>query len=242
MDKTIVISDMHCPHHDKKLFKKLIKYAHDLQPTGIVILGDFLDMLCFGSYSRGSLRTLKKNPYRVEIAAGKKVLDQLDAIPSVKKKHFIYGNHEDRIFRWLDSGDNDIVNGHIDLPEDALELEWRGWKVHSNWKEDFVQLGPLQIIHGMFCGIHTAKKHMEYYGDVMFGHTHRMQSYSDRGMTGYNIGFLGDLDSPAFKYISRGERVRWRNGFATVHHNKNTYYVDTHEVRKGKFLAAGKIY
>jgi len=242
MEKTIVVSDMHCPHHDKALFKKLLKYAHDAQPTGIVILGDFLDMLCFGSYNRGSLRVLKKCPYKTEVASGNKVLDKLDEIESVVNKFYIYGNHEDRILRWLGLGDNDVIDGHIDLPEDAMRLEERGYVVRSNWKEDFVQLGPLQVIHGMFCNVNSAKKHMEYYGDCMFGHTHRFQSYTDRGMTGYNIGFLGDLNSPGFAYLSRGERAKWTNGFATVYHNAKTYYVEEHRVRDGKFLAAGKIY
>ena len=243
MKKTIVISDMHAPFHDRKLFKKVLKYARDIEPTGIVILGDFLDMKPFASHQRGSLKVQRQHTYGAEIKAGSHILDCFDKIESIEDKDYLYGNHEDRLFRWLNTGDNGIVDGHVEAPEDAMGMPDRGYKVHTDCKEDFVELGPLKIIHGLYAAkLNNAKKHHIDFGDVMFGHTHRWEVYNYGDKSAFNIGFLGDIHGEGFRYASKIARNNWCNGFATVYHNENNYLVDSHQVRNGKFQGGCKVY
>ena len=92
-------------------------------------------------------------------------LDDIDnALGKYKKsckKYFLYGNHEDRYFREVAKGDKAKYGSALLNPTEALKLQKRGYEVKDNWKDDFFTLGEhLDIIHGIYCNVHSAKKHL----------------------------------------------------------------------------------
>ena len=80
-------------------------------------------------------------------------------------------------------------------------------------------------------------------GSVMFGHSHRIQSYIEGNQGSWNIGGLYDITSPAFNYADRTAKSQWQNGFALVYIDSNgDYYVNQIIANNGKFVYGNKVY
>ena len=224
----IVLPDMHVPFHNKHLFRGICNLIKDLRPKleGLYLIGDFMDMNSMSSHDKGKV-PIKGITLEREYKAGNKALDLIDEAIGKSKatKGYLWGNHEDRYFREAKNVDASKIGGLLH-PTRNLSLVERGYIVKEYWKEDFFLLGNhLHLIHGEYTNIHTAKKHMDVEKDsVMFGHTHRVQVFIEGHMASYNIGWLGDTDSKAFKYASRASRKRWLNGFALVTIDNNGFF------------------
>ena len=238
-----VLPDAHYPFHDEKLMQRVFKCIDDNKPSGIVINGDWLDLFCLGSYNADSLGLLRNISLTDEYESGLDGIKCLNDAAPTAKKVFIYGNHEDRYFRTLNSRDNAKYGEELQRPEKALKLEKYGFKVYTNWKDDYYTVGDLDVMHGFYTNIHTAAKHLSAHGrSVMFGHTHRVQTYFTSHEAAFNVGCLADIRHKAFGYMPRMQRENWSQGFAsiTVHGGKS--YVTMITVRNGRFLFNGKFY
>lgn len=214
--KFFIMPDAHVPAHNKELIDKVLELIHAIQPDGFISPGDFLDLKSLSNYDARSLASLKDITLEDEYAAGRQLITEItQALPSHAEKHYIYGNHEDRYFREVKKEDNAKYGGALMSPDEGLSLTKEGWKVYTNWTDDFVLLGEhLQVLHGFFTNIHTANKHLETYGSCVFGHTHRFQTIVKGHRAAYNIGWMGDKNHPYFKYMPRVLRDSWCNGFA----------------------------
>lgn len=241
-----VLPCAHVPWHNRELLPKVLKFVKDLKVYGLILPGDFLDLFSLSQYAANSLYQLRDLTLTQEYVWGKMVLKDIEnALPRGCKKHYLYGNHEARYLSHLKDGDNAKVGDELRAPEEALGLNEKGWMVYTNWKDDAVKLGEhLEVIHGFYTPVHAAKKHLdEFQGSVMFGHTHRFQSYVTSKRGAYNIGYLGDPNSPGFKYVPRVHRTRWVNGFAVVNVDDNGYYwVEMIQAWGNRFIANGKLY
>jgi hypothetical protein len=131
----------------------------------------------------------------------------------------------DRYFRRIKELESHKVSDVIPSPEQGLGLDSK-WSIHTNWKEDFVKLGKyLNVFHGEFTNIHTAKKHLDTYREsVAYNHTHRYQVYVEGMMGAFNGGFAGDIDSPVFGYATRAMKRSWMNNIDLIHIDKDGYY------------------
>ena len=226
----IVSGCHHVPAHNKNLFNGLINLCNDLkeQIVGFHLIGDFLDMASISRHSNGmqSNTTLTK-----EYKAGNKALDKIDSVLNDNvKKTYIWGNHEDWYNQYMNKIDNaKLGKGVIKSPTEALNLYNRNYNVLEDWKEDKVTIGKhLDLMHGIYCNVHAAKKHIDTFrSSVMFAHTHRVQTYIEGNVGGFNIGTMCDMNNKAFSYASRAMKAKWNNGFAIVHIDKNgRYYVN----------------
>jgi hypothetical protein len=245
-ERWVVLPDIHVPFHNVVLLNKVCRFIHDIKVHGIILAGDFLDLFSLSFFSQNSLYDLKNVTLTNEYEAGIAVLDQIErAVGRGAKRHYLYGNHEARFINYLRDGDHAKMGDELRSPEQALTLRERGYKVYRNWMDDAVKLGDhLEVIHGTYTNVHTAKKHLEeFQGSVMFGHSHRYQTYIDGKRGAYNIGFLGDRDSKGFRYFPRSKRNKWVNGFALVNVDANGYYwAETIQAWNNRFIANGKVY
>jgi hypothetical protein len=129
-------------------------------------------------------------------------------------------------------------------PTVALKLRERGFNVIEEYPDGYVQLGNVQLIHGMYLNSNHAKTHLQKVrSNVMYGHSHQLQVYSENGLTAYNIGHLVDAEAPIFSYASRFEKVNWKSGFATItlDYEGNTH-VQVIEPVNDSFVYNGVIY
>ena len=248
IQKWLILPDVHRPFHDLQLESKVLKLIKDLDKSlyGIVLPGDYLDLYTLGSYNAESLGLLTGINLEMEYADGLKGIDKIEkASHKNLKKYFLFGNHEDRYFREVNKKDNAKYGGALKNPIEALELIDRGWKVKTNWKDDYFTLGKhLDVMHGMYTNIHASKKHLDMTGhSCLFGHTHRVQSYNSGNRAAYNVGALCDLKNKAFHYMPRLSRQIWANGFAMVYINDNGhFFVEQVNVWDGHFFTNGKLY
>lgn len=238
----VVLPDVHSPFHNPKLVIKIGKMLRDIKPDCLIISGDFLDLFTLSKYNAGNLGLLGGLTLSREYEIGRKVLDVFDI---KAKKHFLFGNHEDRWTRYMQTGDTAKLGHELIAPEEALNLEKRDWSIYRDWQNDSVRIGPhLEVIHGTYLTDHCAKKHMDAFnGSVIFGHSHRFGSYINGQRGGYNIGYLGDSASPGFAYAPRCTRGRWTNGFAIVFlFDDGTFLVNAIQCWKDRFVMNGRVY
>lgn len=241
----IVIGCMHVPFHNKQLLKGLINFIDDYKDSivGFHLVGDFLDLKSLSKHDEGTVDktglTLGK-----EYAEGNNVLDMLDSVlPSGIQKTFLYGNHEDRYIRACNDIKNNKFADALISPEQALNLDKRGYNLYNNWKEDYFMIGKYQVFHGIYCTQTPAKTHVsKLRKSCIFPHTHRVDSYFENDLHGLNIGTMSDINSVGFKYVSRIERMNWRNAFGIVHVNENVSQAEAIICNNDSFFYAGKKY
>lgn len=256
---TLILPDIHRPFHNKFLWDKILDFIQWLGPQlkTLILSGDFLDLYTLGSYNADSLGLLTAHATidgkRImdldeEYKDGRKGIAELESVlPEGCKKVYLYGNHEDRYFREINKGDKSKYGAALKSPTEALLLKENGWEVYHSWQEDSYDItDDLEVIHGIFCNIHTAKKHVdEFDNSIIFGHTHRFQTFgSTGGKSGYNIGWLGDQDHKVFRYMYKKARYKkWQNGFCLVGHDEEgSRFVEPIACRDNKFFYAGQVW
>ena len=231
---------VHVPFHNRKLMKGVLDLMDTYNFAGIIIGGDFLDMASLSEYEKGKINhTWVK--LDEEYGEANKLLDEFDKRISGEKV-FLFGNHENRYFRWLADVNNNKY-GDLINPIHSLNLEKRGYTVYSDYKNDKHKLGTLYILHGEFYNIHVAKKTLDTWRrNILFYHTHRMQVYREGEFCAYNGGCLADLSSPAFNYAPMSTKIKWANAFNLIHLDGKKHYVDTINCYDNSFVYAGVKY
>lgn len=243
----ILLPCVHAPFHNKKLFDSFFKYAKDIKNIkSLCILGDFLDMNSLSAHDKGKI-PIEGIELGKEYREATRLLDTiLSVLPKGIDKHYLYGNHEDRYFRYIKGVDESKLGGALESPDKALGLKSKGFTVYTDWKNDEILFGTHLIgVHGEFCNVHTAKKTIDTYRkSVIYAHTHRFQVYVEGRTGGFNIGSMADFNSPVFKYATKAMRSSWLNGFALVHIDKKSglYYVQPIMAFDGTFCVNGKKY
>jgi predicted phosphodiesterase len=213
--KVLEIPDSHIPSEDKRAYKLCLKAWDVWQPDVIIIMGDFANC---GSVSPHAKMPGEPFSLKVEIDAVNARLDQIDAL-GAGEKHFIQGNHEYWIERYLGDRAPEIAEFEELKLERLLRLKERGW-TYTPYKR-FRQVGKIYYTHeagnsGPNAHIQAGKK---FEDNVAIGHTHRLAvSYSGnaRGKSHVSrmLGWLGDIEK--VDYAHRIQTMSdWHLGFGT---------------------------
>lgn len=243
----IVIGCPHAPFHLQPAFKAVQQLLYDNKSdiVGLALAGDFLDMNSLSSHDKGRKPipgvTLDWEYKESEILLN----DLLDPLASNIEKIYIWGNHEDRYHRYMSDIDNSKLGTSLASPIEGLKLVNKGFDIYENWKEDFVTLGHhLQVAHGEFFNVHSAKKHIDTYRkSILYYHTHRVQQYIEGAVGGYNGGSMADFTAPVFGYASRAMKNSWLNGFNAVHVDEQGFYhIQQIVCYNNSFVFGNKIY
>lgn len=241
----VVLPDVHTPWHDRDLLPAILQFIKDIRPQGVVLSGDFLDLYSLSTHQAGSLYHLKDINLSYEYQIGREVMRQIESVSKQAKRVFLFGNHEDRYKRWIATEDHAKLGTELGSPTEALRARENGWRVIEEYPDGFLKLGDhLEIIHGIYCPMHAAKKHLDMLqGSVVFGHTHRIQSYTTGRREAWNIGHLSDPDSKGMSYMPRTQKQQWSQGFAVVYIlTSGDFVVNPVAIWEGQFVWAGKIY
>lgn len=240
----LVLGCVHVPFQNQKVLDGIYQLMQDVEFDGLHLIGDFLDLNTLSSHDKGRFTAVPNLTLDDEYEAGNKVLDNLDSLlPEYALKTYLYGNHEDRWNRYM--ADMQAAKTPLTSPENALKLTERGYAAFTKWNKDFFILGKhLELLHGEYFCVHTAKKHLDVLrSSCLFAHTHRIQTFVEGNSAAFNIGYLGNRDSATFSYAGRAQKSMWQNGFATVTIDENgDYFVEQVIVCNDKFVYGGKIY
>jgi hypothetical protein len=215
------------PIHDDQAMDKVWAYAAAKKPRMIVILGDFLDLAGFGSYTTHP--DLRNQVTRA-------IQTAYDRLHALRKRcpasdiYYLEGNHEHRINRYLcdnapEAANIRAANSDVDiwslrnlLHLDSLRIHYHGpYKTHL-W------LDGIRVLHGELLGRtagDTASKMLKAYAEPsVCGHTHRLelgfktQYFADgpRLTWAMSCGTLARLDG----VVPGSHYPDWQQGFATL--------------------------
>lgn len=164
-----------------------------------------------------------------EIEAIKFSLDELDALFPDAKKHFIQGNHEWRLERYIQNKAPELF-GFVTCQQ-LLGLEGRpNWVFHRYWPDQKVQVldTNLYLRHTPIAGSASAvlKKGLV---SQSWGHTHRIEEAKIRGLVheivAWSDGWLGDKrKDEVFGYVQG--HFSWQMGFSIIEIDPSTMEFD----------------
>ena len=104
-----------------------------------------------------------------------KILDQIDEIVPRANKYFVIGNHEMWVYGWI----AESPEARHELADLNFHLGFKKRKYKIIPFNKFMSLGKLKITHGLYTGMHHAKKHVDMMGkSILYGHLHDIQTYS----------------------------------------------------------------
>jgi predicted phosphodiesterase len=184
IETALILPDVHVPYHDKRAIKLILKVAQQIKPKICIQLGDLMDMKSVtGHRLKPKERALQLHD---EFVATNDFLDELDgALPEGCRKHYIFGNHEYRLARYI--ADNAPALDGLFTIEEELKLKERGWRVTQYG--DYLKLDHITFTHDMGKAGENAHRHArkKVHGNAAIGHTHRA-----------GIEYEGSLKGPHF--------------------------------------------
>lgn len=222
MQKTIfVIPDTHVPYQDEAAWQEALRAIRVLEPSGIIIIGDFADFYSVSSHDRDPLR---KDSLVDEVATVNQKLDELQHSAGSADIAFIEGNHEDRLRRYLWKKAPELF-GVYDIPR-LFNLRERGW-VHKPYRAG-LKVGKVTYKHdlGGKAGKYAAQQCLaEFGGNLVIGHTHRgVITYLGESRPDgdqhfcLNVGWLGDIHKADYTDPAKVRR-EWQQGFGLVEYS-----------------------
>jgi hypothetical protein len=167
----------------------------------VVLLGDHLE--CGGFLAEHhALGYVAQSEYTFadDVIAANAFLDRVQSIAPKAVIHYLEGNHENRIERWIldrvvgHSADAAFLHQMFSTPS-VLSLEKRGIKFYSSGVKyglrvpGAIKLGKCHFLHGSNHGAGVARKMASSFGgNVVFAHVHTQQSVTVRTVAGGEIG------------------------------------------------------
>lgn len=200
----VIIPDTHGSHVDPQALAAFLgdigAIAHEVRE--IVMLGDHID--CGGFLAQHhTIGYVAETHYTFEddVNATNTFLDELQRLCSRAVIHYLEGNHERRIERWcvtsaLAKKGNATFLAKMFSTESVLHLEKRGINYYKQGQfyggiriPATIRLGRCHFTHGSRTGSNPANATLRDFGaNVVFGHVHRMDSYSGRTVKEGEIG------------------------------------------------------
>lgn len=239
----LLLGCIHIPFQNKWLMDGVFRLMQDNDFDGIILGGDNLDICSISKYSKG-----KEVPYTLwdEYLEAVKVRKEIDRLIVGKEKYWINGNHEARVYKFLEDVENKKLGAAFIGIDRGVGLSENGWKYLPNWEEDSVIVNNCEVLHGQYLSKHPWVKHCEISSpmgmDSVFWHSHKFGMFTNGVHTAYNLGMLGDMDSDGFKYVSKRTRQTWSNGLGVMIEDKGINTIIPIKCTKRSFWCFGKKY
>lgn len=248
---TVVMADLHVPHHDARALGCALGLIRELKPDRVVINGDFMDMESLSRHpkSRPDLSKLAAEFYSANL-----VLDSIQHAAGSAEVYLLEGNHCHRAVRFacefgqLDGMLSVPVGLYIEAREDyhRASTDLRG--VH--WVPLHMQpfaIGAVSFLHGVYESIHHAYQHAWQLGPrcstkVLIGaHMHAFQAAtSNAGFTAYSCPWLGDGSAHVFGY-TKGRPRPWSHGVMVVEEHGDVVTVSPVPIQNGVAVYGGRV-
>lgn len=237
-EDAVVIPDLHVPYHHKPTFNIILQVVKDIQPEHIVFIGDCFDAEALGSWTKDTVEEgLYKTLDEIE-QFQEEVLDPLRNIASDSEYYWCGGNHDmQRVKDAIEDlkGRRKVINLDKMFPN-----------IKMTEYNQYVKIGKLHYTHGTYHNKYHARKHVDNYQvNVMYGHTHTVQSFTKHTKTdrdpikATSIGACCNLNPNYMK----NKPNAWVHAFAVVNYFENGNFTShINEVIDGKTIFNGKVY
>lgn len=231
MHVAFLIPDCHIPYHDRKAYALALKVAkaiHDgefqnLELKEIVILGDYADFYAVNSHGK---HPQMNQLLSEEIDFVNQELNLIDEMFCGVDKTFIFGNHEQRLERFVENYCPTLfgLTSCINLFEFHRR---RNWTLCDYGPKQLHRILGSQLYarhepFSMSSAMASVKKSMI---NLVYGHVHRAEEATITGAlnsyTNFSVGWLGDVrKSQVFGYTKTPPN--WQLGFGVVYVNPKT--------------------
>lgn len=241
MKTYLIVPDVHVPYHCPKAVKLVTKIIKELNPDGLVQLGDALDAFQISTYSKDPSR---RNLLVDDIEDWKLILnDWARHLKSGASIHLLEGNHEHRLSRYIAGNCRDLHGLVPDWPT-LLGIELRNktsrhkWHWHTYTKWNSCQIGDCTLLHGFYFNQHVAATCLaKYRTNTISGHTHRVQYVSDGVHYAASLGHISNEVETAHQPTPSG----WQQSIGLLHvdsHGKTK--LDIVPIHNGQAVIYGK--
>ncbi len=212
-DRTLVLSDIHLPYHDRNSIELAVKEGKRREVNRVILNGDTLDFYQLSRFSRDP----RLRSFSGEIELGKQLVESL-------REHFpdaeiIWkdGNHEERYQHYLEASAKELI-GVNEFRFEVLMDFFNLGVVYVNEKRP-MHLGHNIIVHGhefgiqIFSPVNPARGlFLKAKHSSVAGHHHITSEHSARTLDGkqivcWSMGCLCGLN-PQYRPIND-----WNNGF-----------------------------
>ena len=246
--RAIVTPDKHFPLHDKKAINVVCQAIEIVKPDTYIDLGDTGEWEHFSThYWKG--RNAKPMEDLIplldqdvsDVNEGMDTIDKSLDIAGVKEKHFVQGNHE----VWLDKFVVRYPYLKQYLTYNALKLKDRGYKYHPYNRKKCLKIGKINFTHGKYTTKYHSFKHLDMYGEsIMYGHTHDLQrhtkTFAGGTISSWSLGCLKDIENDE-DWLG-GRLTNWNHAFAIIDWFKGgNYKVEVVEIIKGRTSLWGEL-
>jgi len=218
-----------------------LDFVTQIKPYGVFLGGDVLDLTCVSKYQNGNIKSLEKESLFLDYKVLNEKIQQIR--PSTKKIVFLFGNHEDWVRQYIDKAPQS-VDGLINIESNIQGVD-KFITEYVDHTKNVYRIGNLNLVHGHWTGVSATKKHLvEFLDNVVFGHTHTINSWSmssrgNKPIAAWNLGCLCESNPGYLK----GRLPQWQNGFAVVDFFPDgNFYFQQIRIIDGKFLFEGRIY
>jgi len=230
----IVIADLHIPYHDIEAITTTFNYALSQHSMEFVLIdGDLND-----DYQ---LSRFEKNPerrnFKAELEDTKKFLDALnDAAPGAQII-IKWGNHDNRLDRYLRSKAPELFQLKEYIREDYLGIKERGITIIEH--DVPIKVGKLNILHGheiqnLSTVVNPARgTYLKTLECALIAHSHRTSQHTETSISGrldtaWSIGCLCQLH-PEYARVAN----KWNHGFAILEVDGDDFEVENKRIIKG---------
>ena len=239
------VGDLQAPYQDERAVALFMKVMKVWKPQAITITGDLDDELMYSTFSDGTtdeffnqLKKAKQNDgetdidFRMRVSPlphvrenAKQARDFLTSLRAQHKKadiHFTLGNHESRVFKYVDKKMPEY------LDEVTPDMLWDVDKLRISWQP--YELPPLEMYdtgiyvhHGATTtttGLAVKADIDNYNVSLVRGHDHRggvvYKSYPMTGQTLVGMG-TGHMCDPSAYGLRYTVNPSWELGFGIAH-------------------------
>lgn len=223
--KISVQPDTHVKFRDIPAVKSYLKFLEYYQPDVHLILGDFPDCEGISHWPSSSMEPRRLVP---EMKEARALLEEIKkATKKATSRIYCEGNHED----WINQGLSrmpELFDGLEDFGMEVtlsklLNLDGFGYELFP--MNHLVQIGKAHFTHGIYCGTHHAKKHLDVFKDnIYYGHVHDAQTFNTTSMSGgieaAAQGCLCRLDAKFLK----GRPNNWQHGHGVFEFRRDGSY------------------
>lgn len=218
--------DTHVKYKDVSAVNCYTKFLDWYRPHVHLIMGDFVDCEGISHWPTESLEPRRLIP---EMKEARLLLETiLQATPETTTRLYLKGNHEHWIEQAL-ANMPELFDGLEDLGieislKKLLNLEKYGYELFP--LNELLQIGQAHFTHGIYTGIHHAKKHLDTFKtNIYYGHLHDSQSFNATGIEGAmeaaTLGCLCRLDAKFLK----GKPNNWAHGHGAFEFFRDGSYV-----------------
>lgn len=188
----VICCDVHGSAMDRPAVDAFLGDLRKWNPDEIVLLGDIVE--CGGFLAaHHTLGYVAQTEYswQQDIAAGNWFLDEIQKAAPKAEIHYIEGNHEDRVERWVvdqtlrHQRDSEFLRSML-APDVLLRLAERGVRYYKRSGEyvpglppGWIKLGKIFFVHELGGGRNAASAAVgRTAGNVVYAHTHQEDTAS----------------------------------------------------------------